>query len=127
MSTEIDALDRALARAGEDVILRRVVGSGAAAVNIDVKVRASVRSPRSDELAAGIAQTESIVVMSPSGIAAAQWPGGEVQNVVGGVLDPSLPRKGDWLVIAGKPRRIEHVAPIRIGDEVVRFKMRVLG
>lgn len=124
MSREIAALDHALERAGEDVILRRVVGQAPNSANIDVTIRAAVRSYNPEELVGGISQTDSKVIISPTGIAAAQWPGG---TPTGATIDPSLPRRLDKVVIAGRIRNIEVVDPIYVQNELVRIEMRVLG
>lgn len=122
MPAEIDALDRALARAGEDVILRRVVGAQNP-INVDVPVRALVRSPTAQELVAGFTQTDSVVVMSPTEVRRKQWPGG----VPNGTVHPELPRKGDKLKVHGVFRNIERVSPIFVADDLVRIELKVLG
>lgn len=127
----IAALDRALAEAGEDVILRRVVGQQPNVINIDVICRASVRTWRLKEenLVAGIAQAVLIVVISPTQIAAAQWPGGTpiVPGNPGLTLDPSVPRRTDEIWIGGRKRSIEAVDAIAVAGVNVRYDMQVLG
>src|SRR3954464_11365478 len=123
MSDLIDALDGALAAVGEDVVLRRIVGTGANVANIDVTCRAAVRSPTAQELRAGFVQTDSVVILSPTQIRAAQWPGG----VPAGTVHPELPRKGDKLRIQGRSRAVESVNPIFVAGELVRIELRVLG
>lgn len=125
MSGEVEALDAALKTAGADIILRRVVGMAPNSINIDVTVRAAVRSYQAAELVGDIKQTDSKVIISPTQIAQAQWPGGELPS--SSVADPSLPRKGDRMVIAGRVRNIEVVDPFYVDDELVRIEMRVLG
>ena len=118
-------LDDDLAESGEDIVLRRVVGTLPNTVNVDVTVRAVVRSYQPDELINGITQTESLVIISPTQIATAQWPGGELPSST--VANPSLPRKGDKAVIAGRVRNIEVAQPFVVEGELVRIEMRVLG
>jgi len=101
------------------------VGVAPVAINIDVEVLAAVRSYRPDELVGDIRQTDSLAIISPTPIGRAQWPGGELPTA--GVADPSLPRKGDKLVVAGRVRSIEFVAPIYIAGELVRIELRILG
>lgn len=124
---EIAALDEALARAGEDVVLRRIIGIAPNTSNSDVEVRATVRSYRNrdEEIAAGIFQDILLVIMSPTEIAKAQWPGGELASST--VAQPDVPRKNDKLIIGGRVRNIENVDLINIGDELVRIDLRVLG
>lgn len=127
MSDYIDALDEALLAAGEDVILRRIVGTGASAVNVDVTVRASVRAFAPDELVGTLSQSDSNVIISPTQIMAAQWPGG--QPVSGAIhqADPRVPKVGDKAIIQGRVRNITFVEPILVAGELVRIEMTVAG
>lgn len=122
----IRALDYALAVAGQDILLRRVIGQGTNVQNIDVPLKALVRSYQPVELIGGIAQTDSKVIMSPTEIARAQWPGGEVQS--GTVADPTLPRRNDKLIVDGRVRNVEVVNPIVMpGGVRVRIELRISG
>lgn len=128
MSDYIDALDEALAEAGEDVILRRIVGTGSAAVNIDVTVRASVRrDARAIELVGTLAQGEDAVSISPTQIDAAQWPGGQPASNATHKPDPRVPLVNDTLIIQGRPRKVKMVMPIVIEGELVRINMVAAG
>lgn len=122
----IAALDAALAANGEDIVLRRVVGTQPNTLNIDVGCRANVRTWRLKEenLVAGIAQAVDIVIISPTPIAAAQWPGGVP---AGQLVDPSIPRRLDKVIIGGRVREVEAVEPIRMSGKVVRIELQVLG
>jgi len=116
-------LDDALARAGSDIVLRRVRGTAPGLTNYDVTVRAAVRSYRPEEIVGGISATDSQVIISPTQIAAAGWPGdGET-----GSPDPALPRINDKVVIAGRTRNIAAVRPFYVGDELVRIELQVSG
>jgi hypothetical protein len=119
-------LDSALADYGQDIVLRRVVGLGANVANLDVKCRASVRTWRlkEEQIVAGVEQAVVIVVISPTQIANAQWPGG---STPGQSIDPSIPRRNDKLVIAGRLQNIDAVETIRMGSQAVRFEMSVAG
>ena len=120
----IAALDSALATDnGEDVILRRTVGSA----NIDVKVRAMVRAFKPEALIGGISQTDSLVVLSPTQIKAAQWPGG--QPVTSGRLKGIawLPQNNDRAIIQLRNRAITFVKPIAVAGEIVRLELTVAG
>lgn len=122
----IAALDSALADAGQDIVLRRIVGQGAAAINIDVKCRASVRTYRlrEDATVGGVAQAVVIVTISPTQIANAQWPGG---TRPGQTVSPSTPRRNDRLIIDGRIRNINAVTPVSVGNQAVRFDMQIEG
>jgi hypothetical protein len=119
-------LDSALAEAGQDVILRRIVGSGTALVNIDVKCRASVRTYRlkEEQIDAGIATAVQLVTISPTQINEAQWPGG---GLPGQSVSPSIPRRNDKMIIDGRPRNVEAVEPMSVGNQIVRFNLEVVG
>lgn len=116
-ASAIDMLDRFLVRNGENVTLRRIVGTGPGATNQDLTVRAHVRSFKEDELIAGISQDDRLLIMSPTEITAANWPGGVL----------SLPRKGDKAIVSGAPCNAEFVKPIRMAGQVVRIEMRIKG
>lgn len=124
---EIADLDRALAQDGEDIILRRVVGTTNQAFN-DVTCRAFVRGYAANELVGGITQQDSKVILSPTQINRVQWPGGQPPSVTD---DPRIPSKtrGDKckIVNVGKWRNVETGAGIYISDTLVRIEMRVLG
>ena len=125
MSAEIAALDSALSRAGQDIVLRRIYGQSPKTNYVDVTVRAAVRSYSPEELVGGINQTDSKVIASPTDIARAGWPGGELPSAI--VVDPSLPRINDVAIIDGRKRNIQVVNPIYVLGELVRIEMRVLG
>lgn len=120
---EIADLDAALAADGQWCVLRRKTGAQNQVIN-SVEVRAFVRSPRAEQLVGGITQSASFVVISPSEIAAAQWPGGQPPSAA---AHPEIPRNGDWIVIAGKERKIDAVNPIFVDDVWVRANLTVLG
>lgn len=116
------ALDADLIEVGSDMVLRRTVGA-TNQIHIDVAVRGVARSPHSEELVGAMTQSDSFVIISPTQIIAAQWPGGQPANVV----HPDIPRKGDKIIIAGLPRNVEIVNPFFVGDELVRIEIRTLG
>ena len=122
----IAALDNALAEAGENVILRRLSGAGSNVVNVDVTCRAQVRNWRLKEevLVAEFRQAIMLVIISPTDIAKAQWPGGVVP---GQTVDPSIPRRNDKLVIKGRLYNIEACEAIAMNGVNVRFEMQALG
>jgi hypothetical protein len=113
MRPERAALDRALARAGEPIVLRRVVGTNPQTW-FDVTCQASVRGYRPEQLIGGITQTDSFVILSPTQILDAQWAGG-------------IPKVNDKAIVQGRVRNVEFVAPIYVGGELVRIEMRVRG
>lgn len=127
---ELAELDKSLAEDGEDIILRRVVGTTNPVFN-DVTCRAFVRGYDANELIAGITQRQREVILSPTQINRAQWPGGQPplghpQHVAG---DPRIPSKnrGDKCIIGGEPCAVEAGTGIPIDGVLVRIEMRVLG
>jgi len=122
MSPERAALDRALARKGEIIIVRRYTST--LVTWFDVECRAFVRGYTPQELIGGISQTDSLVTISPTEIFATQWPGGQSP---GSSVDPRIPRKNDRVIIQGRVRNIESVGPFFVASELVRIEMRVIG
>lgn len=127
MSAEIAALDSNLARAGEDVILRRVVTRSNVKVTMDVTCRAAVRGVSAEQIVGTIAATDLTVILSPTQIAAANWPGQDDGTPGGSTVDQSIPRINDSLVIQGKVRQIKVAKPIFVGGVWCRTDLVVAG
>ncbi len=128
MSGERAALDAALATAGEDIVLRRQIASGSSIANIDVTCRARLDTVGTEEIAGTIAVSDLKVIMSPTEILAAQWPGGVPVYPVSNVTDPRIPRITDFVVARGKQRQVKLVDPKFIGAEGwCRINMVVAG
>lgn len=124
-SDAIGALDDALADEGEDIILRRVVGT-ATQQNVDCSCRAAVRSPLAEELVGGIGQNDLFCILSPTQINEQQWPGGQPLTVT---EDPRIPSKnrGDKAYVRGAWRAVQWGQGFYPQGELVRIEMRVLG
>lgn len=127
MTSAIEDLDADLAAAGEDIVIRRLVGTGSNPINVDVRVRAVVRAFRPEELVGTISQTDSMVILSPTEITEAQWPGGQPIGSAPATVDPRIPKIGDKAIIQGKPRKISFVKPFIEGGELVRIELTVAG
>lgn len=128
MSDLVASLDDALAQYGEDVILRRVVGTGKNTINIDVKCRASVRAKADETIVAGIITKTYDVTISPTQINDAQWPGGTVPLLPPFDVDQRIPRENlDKMIVKKGLRNIMFVDPIVVDDELVRINLRVTG
>jgi hypothetical protein len=129
----IAALDAALAPGvdggGEDVILRRVVGTAPNQVNIDVKCRARVDAVRVEQIVAGVPATDLNVIMSPTQINEAQWPGGTIPQVPPFNIDQRVPRANgpDKMIVRGQLRQVAFADPKFVGGELVRLNLRVTG
>lgn len=117
MSVEIEALDRALARSGQSVTLRRLP-------TVDIEdVPALVRGYSPQELVDGITQQDSLVIISPTQINAEVWPGAQVS----GQKDIRIPSKnrGDLCIINNETRSVQAGVGIYVGDTLVRIEFRV--
>ncbi|ARM12129.1 MULTISPECIES: hypothetical protein [Rhizobium] len=114
-------LDAALLDSGEDVILRRKTNSS----NVDVNCRARVRGVNAQKVVGTITQNDLSVVMSPTEILAAGWPGGDPPAP--GAPDPRLPRANDFMVVKGRERQVKLSDPIYVGGQWVRCNLVVSG
>lgn len=125
----IDELDRALDETGEDITLRHVSGTGDAQTFTDVKCRARVLALTLEEIAAGIAQDNQSVIISPTQINDAGWPGAVLQQGSPPFNpDSRIPRINiDQAIIQGRSRTITFVNPLFINGTLVRINMRVSG
>jgi hypothetical protein len=112
---EIDALDRALKRAGQTVTLRRLP-------MIDVVCPASVRGYSAQEFTSNITQQDSKVILSPTQINAAVWPGPQ-----GAGPDIRIPNRnrGDLVIINGVNRTVQNGAGFYVEDVLVRIELQV--
>lgn len=121
----IARLDAALARRGEDVVLRRnTLGPGNVAVPFLATVRGHVRGYKPAELTGTIIQGDSHVILSPTDIETAGWPGPTTGTVTG---DPRVPRKADAVIIQGTPRQVMAAEPIYLAGTLVRINLQVRG
>jgi hypothetical protein len=130
MSDLVAALDAALARAGEDIILRRVIGTAPNQTAIDVKCRAKVTAKSAEPSVAGILVTTFEIIISPTQIKNAKWPGGTPPQLPPFDVDQSIPRAGttDKVLMRGlPPKDVIFVDPVMPGGEVVRINMKVKG
>lgn len=127
----IAALDDALlGGAHEEVILRRVIGSAPNQVSVDVTCIARADAASVEQIAAGIPATDFNLILSPTQINQAQWPGGSVPALPPFDLDQSVPRVGptDKVLMRGQaPKAVAWVDAKLVGREVVRIEMRVTG
>lgn len=117
MTVEIEALDRALARSGQLVTLR------ALPTNDLASIPALVRGYRPEELTSSISQQDSLVILSPTKINAAVWPGVQVP----GQKDTRIPSKGrgDICIINNVQRAVQAGVGIYVKDVLVRIEMQV--
>lgn len=108
------------------MVLRRIVGKGPAAQPIDVQCRAVVRPVKAEDLIGTVTQADSIVILSPTQIIAAQWPGGEA--AAGAEIgDRRVPTTDDKVLLRRVPRQIMFVKPLYVQNELVRIELTVKG
>lgn len=117
MTVEIDALDRGLARSGQTVTLRVLPTNDLAGIP------AVVRGYQPDELSSSITQQDSHVVISPTQINAAGWPGVQAP----GIKDNRIPTKnrGDICIINNVQRAVMAGVGIYVQDVLVRIELQV--
>jgi hypothetical protein len=123
---EIAALDAALARAGEDVVLRRVVKRSSVLVDADVTCRAAVRAVSAEQIVGRVTERSMTVILSPTQILAEGWPGVD-EAVISSTIDQSLPKETDKAVVQGREREILTSKPVYVGGAWVRHEMVVQG
>lgn len=117
-------LDASLARTGEDIILRR----NNAGTPVDVTVRAAVRLANDpDALVSGTTQDDLRIVISPTQILAAAWPGFGTVPAAPFNFDRQMPKTGDNVIVKGKKYRVENSNPIMVNGIVVRIVMITKG
>lgn len=123
---DIAALDDALLQAGEDVVLRRSVGAGNQA-KTPVNVRACVRGYQPHELIGPITQLDLKLILSPTQLVAAQWPGGAAPTQAPFNPHPNLPKVNDDAIVQGRLRNVEQVNAFFVEGALVRIELRVRG
>jgi hypothetical protein len=125
MTPEVAALDRAIARVGETVTLRRTTGT-TPQVFFDVALPAIVRGYKPSELisGSGIVQGDSLVILSPSAIDRAQWPGGQSPTVTG---DQRIPKTGDKIIHQGRYGAVQSANPVYVRGQLVRIEVQIRG
>lgn len=106
-------LDAGLAENGQDIVLRRPVPNGTA---IEKPIRAMVRGYRPDELAGGLQQGDTQLILSPTGLPA------EFADA-----DATRLKKNDQAVFDGRRRNVEFVEVVRVAGVLVRLNLTVRG
>lgn len=114
-ATAIAQLDRQLAAHGQAVKLR----PGSTATG-EVVCTAFVRGFKPTELIGGLTQQHSLVVLSPTD--AGSFASGNASP-----LDTRVPKAGNFIVVAGKPRKVTAGVGIYMGTTLVRIEATVEG
>lgn len=118
-------LDRQLAKHGEDIVLQRIVGTQNQAV-VEVEVRAHVRGYSPEELIAGsgLTQQDVKIILSPTQIEAAQWPGGTPDPTV---TDKRVPVRNDRVLRNGRAYAVQASTGFYPDGELVRIELQARG
>jgi hypothetical protein len=116
----IAALDAGLAQAGETIRLMRLASPPASGIAAVVTCLAAVRGydPSDISPGSGITQQDQKMILSPTLIVAAGWPGAGLSPV---------PRQGDRIVSNRGPLTIQDAAGTYVQDVLVRIEARVRG
>lgn len=111
-ASAIAALDRQIAKHGQDIVLSRIVKGGEP---LERPHRAFVRGYQPNELTGGIQQGDTLLAISPTDMPA------EFAS------EADRLRAIDRVWIAGRIRTIQFVVPILIGATLVRLNATVRG
>lgn len=116
----IAALDDALETAGETVTLRRLAKPPATGIIAEVVCKGLLRGYAPSDLVpgTGIGQQDQKMILSPSAIIAAGWPGG------GG---SPVPQQGDRLRTNRGTLTVQAAAGIYMADTLVRIELQAKG
>jgi hypothetical protein len=130
MNSLLAQLDRRLARRGEMVDLRRISGT-TNQTYVQCRVPAIIRPLTVEQLIAGITQQNFFIILSPTHILRAQWPGGFTPPATGGIItsftDPRLPRANDKIYVRTAQKNVDRVAPVFDRGECIRIEINVIG
>lgn len=110
-------------------MLRRTVGAGNNVVNVDCDVRVAIHELSGEEITTGISIGDAQVIMSPTPLLAAQWPGG-ASDAVTYPHAPWAPKQNDWIIVKATGRKRLIKAPPKLfapTGEIVRIEMIVAG
>lgn len=120
-------LDEALADAGETITLQHLtIAPNSTQIPFPVTCRAVVRGYSPEELIAGsgIIQKDRKIIMSPTEITAAGWPG---PMPVGPNIDKRIPRNGDRVIRNGLPMIIQTAEGLYVQGTLVRIEAQARG
>ena len=104
----ISDLDQELGESGQSVTLSRP-GAGAVA---DLVCQAFVRGYKPEQLVGEITQQDSLVILSPTALAAGAW---------------QVPEVGDRVKVGAVWKRVQAAGAIYMAGVLVRVELQVLG
>ncbi|MDB5358854.1 MAG: hypothetical protein JWO51_151 [Rhodospirillales bacterium] len=114
-------LDRLLVENGQDVTLSRVVSGATSSVVCRCRVRGGDTVASDGHF--GKAQGEFRLILSPTEINAAGWPGGTPV----GAIDQRVPVNQDHAVINGHVRTVQVATGFYMDNVLVRIEALVVG
>jgi hypothetical protein len=123
-------LDRRLEQRGEDIILRKRTNAGSTGSNVDCVIPAIVRALTVEQLIGSITQQNFFIIISPTHIIRAQWPGGRTPAATGGLIipsDPRIPTTSDSVILRGATKAVQRVAPVFDAGGCIRIELSVIG
>jgi len=116
-------LDESLAMDGEDVVLQRMTAGVTVADECTVRAKVSeAGSGRPQDLIGNVVQGDTILIMSPTQIAAVGWTAGRASGD-----DDRVPTKGNRVIRAGRALSVQKGFGIFIRGELVRIEVHARG
>ncbi|QIG92884.1 hypothetical protein [Bradyrhizobium sp. 6(2017)] len=122
-------LDRQLRLRGEAVQLQRQVGTTTQSLT-KADVRGVVKTLGIQQLIGGISQTNYTVIISPTDLRRAGWPGAITAAIPSGLVsnkDNAIPTISDKMWFRGAIKTISRADAIYDGDECVRIELTCTG
>ena len=119
----IQALDVALVMSGQDIDLTRFVAPSRTPVTVTCRAKVKNGDVVQSEGAFGKFQASFLVILSPTPIDAAGWPGVPATNG----FDPRIPVNGDQMLINGHVRTVQVARGIYLANALVRIEAQALG
>lgn len=130
MNQLLAQLDRRLEQRGEAIALRKRTQAGSTTSWIDCTVPAIIRSLTVEQLIGSITQQNFFMIISPTHLTRAQWPGGRTPAATGSLIspsDPRIPTTSDQVIFRGRTTGIQRVAPVFDSGECIRIELSVIG
>jgi hypothetical protein len=129
-NAQLARLDRQIRLHGEEVQVTRTTGSSTQTVT-RANIRGIVKTLGIQQLIAGITQTNYVVIVSPTDLRRAGWPGAIAPSAASGVSvsvkDPCIPIVNDRMIFRARTNTISKVDAIYDGDECVRIELSCTG
>lgn len=119
----ITSLDRANLAAGEDIVLKRLEPGSNPPAYRSVTCRATVRGMRPEEVIGTIKLTDVRVIISPTEIDRASWPG----LSTGKQADKPVPMINDKVIVKGREMQVSFVDLIYVAGAWVRANLIASG